>query len=200
MKKITNHSLTILSVIIFAFSLYIIIFGVRAQKNNTLLSVFGYSVSPVPTSSMEGTKKGSFPAGSVVLSKKVPYEKIKEEDVIIFQQGDILVIHRVIKINPDGSFITKGDNNSSPDDDFVTKETYQARLVRAFTFFGLGKKLPGYQLPVLMLLIIGLIIYLFIQLIQLAITINKEKLEKIKLSYSETDEDVINSSNDIRSD
>lgn len=191
MKKIMNYSLTILSVIIFTFSLYIIIFGAIAQKNNTLLNVFGYSLSPVPTSSMEGTNEGSFPAGSLVLSKKVPYEKIEEEDVIIFQQDDILIIHRVIKINEDGSFTTQGDNNNYPDDDPVTKATYQAKMIKAFTFFGLGKKLPGYQLPVLMILILGLVIYLFVQLIQIVITINKQKLETIKASYKEENDDVI---------
>lgn len=180
MKKVLNHLLTIITILIFALSLYIMIFSVKAKKENTLINFFGYSTTNVVTNSMHGDKPDSFDQGSLVVTKKVPFEKLKEQDVIVFQSGDILVIHRVIKINEDGSLQTQGDNNDDPDKEFVTKENYQAKMIKHFGFFGLGTKVPVYQTMVLGLVSIALVIYVLIQFFQLVIAIKKRNYEKLK--------------------
>lgn len=59
----------------------------------------------------------------VVIDRNFKLEDIKVDDVIAYESNDgILIIHRVIKINADNSFITKGDNNNTPDSLYVTKE------------------------------------------------------------------------------
>lgn len=181
MKKTFNYILTGITILFFLLAVYIMIFGAIARKNNTLLNVFGYSYSAVPTSSMEGGEDDSFDAGSFVITKKVPYEEIKELDVIVFQSDDKLIIHRVIKINEDGSLVTKGDNNLNEDINPVTKETYQAKMIKHFSFFGLGKTLGSYQLLILGLIIIVLIIYIIYQIFALIISVHKNRIEKMKL-------------------
>lgn len=180
MKKALNYFLTVLTIAIFALAFYIIIFGTIAKRNNKLLSVFGYSVPAVVTNSMDGDKPDSFKAGSFVVTKKVPYEDINEGDVIVFQGEDKLIIHRVDKINEDGSFITKGDNNDDPDDNPVTRENYQAKMIKHFSFLGLGTKIPSYQLTVLGIIVIFLFIYVIVQIFQLVIAIKEKKLKEIE--------------------
>lgn len=183
-KKILNYSMTILAIVIFAFSVYIMIFGTIAKKNNTLLSVFGYSSPAVVTPSMAGDKPDSFDAGAILITKNIKFENINIGDIIVFQSEDMLKVHRVVHINEDGSLVTKGDANGSNDPGAVTEETYQAKVLKSFSFFGLGKKLPGYQLPILGLVIIALIIYVFVQVFQIIIALKNKKLDELRKSYN----------------
>lgn len=63
--------------------------------------------------------------------KPVDIAQVAKGDIIIFEAlcNGKLIIHRVVKINPDISFITKGDNNKSPDKNPVTVD----RLVGIIT-------------------------------------------------------------------
>ena len=47
---------------------------------------------------------------------------VNQYDVILFKKNGNLIIHRVIEIDADGNFITKGDKNLVRDDWVVTKE------------------------------------------------------------------------------
>lgn len=183
MKKIFNYSLTVVAILIFMLSLYIIIFGTIAKKNNTLLDFFGYSSPAVLTGSMAGDNPDSFEAGAFLITKKVNYEDLIVGDIIVYQGDDKLIVHRITKINNDGSLETKGDANKDVDKIPVTESTYQAKVINSFSFFGLGTKLPAYQLTILGFVVIGLLIYVFVQVIQLIIMINKKKLEDIKKNY-----------------
>jgi len=67
--------------------------------------------------------KNGFPPGSLVQIEKMDCSQIKIGDVIIYSIGNsdnpsgeisnMPVIHRVIKINSDGAFMTKGDHNNA---------------------------------------------------------------------------------------
>ena len=179
-KKVSKYLVKSLTIAFFLLAFYILIFGSIARKNNQLLSIFGYSYSSVPTNSMSGDNSDSFDAGSFIISKKVKFENIKVGDIIIFQDKNILVVHRVVDINDDGSLVTKGDNNDSIDANFVTKNNYQAKVIKSFMIGSLGKNLSGYQLQILFILIIVLIIFLIYQFFVLIKEINENKLRKIK--------------------
>ena len=179
-KKVSKYLVKSLTIAFFLLAFYILIFGSIARKNNQLLSIFGYSYSSVPTNSMSGDNSDSFDAGSFIISKKVKFENIKVGDIIIFQDKNILVVHRVVDINDDGSLVTKGDNNDSIDANFVTKNNYQAKVIKSFMIGSLGKNLSGYQLQILFILIIVLIIFLIYQFFILIKEINENKLRKIK--------------------
>lgn len=177
MKKALNIIYSIITALIIILAGYIMIFGAIARKNNEMLSIFGYSYSYVPTPSMKGTEEDSFDAHTLVITKRVKYEDINELDVIVFQSGHKLIIHRVMKINEDGTFTTKGDGNNAFDPNPVTPETYQAKMIKHFKFFKLGEKANDYQFIVLTLLIIVLIIYIIYQIFRLIIDIYHNKLK-----------------------
>ena len=59
----------------------------------------------------------------VVIDKNVNRDELKEGDVIAFyNKENKIVVHRIISVNIDKSFTTKGDYNNSADSDFVSKD------------------------------------------------------------------------------
>ncbi len=60
---------------------------------------------------------------AVIIDKTVNKDKLNEGDIIAYTNKDgILVIHRILKINSDETFITKGDYNNAADAYYVNKE------------------------------------------------------------------------------
>jgi signal peptidase len=80
--------------------------------------LFSYQALVVRSGSMAPT----IPTGSIVFYRKIPAEKVKVGDVIVFSRPDIpseRVTHRVYKIGSSSTgryFVTKGDANGAPDD------------------------------------------------------------------------------------
>lgn len=63
--------------------------------------------------------------GDIAIIQKKESSKIKINDIIEYRLGDTYIIHRVVNIkniNNEHVFITKGDNNSSPDSKSVKSE------------------------------------------------------------------------------
>ncbi|UCD07062.1 MAG: signal peptidase I [Candidatus Aenigmatarchaeota archaeon] len=55
----------------------------------------------------------TFYKGDILVLQGVPAEQLKVDDIIVFSppNQDTPVVHRIIGINPDGTFQTKGDAN-----------------------------------------------------------------------------------------
>ena len=67
---------------------------------------------------------------AVIINKNFDYDKLKEDDVIAYLDEDgRVIIHRIINVNSDGSFVTKGDYNNSKDPKFVYKKDVQGKVV-----------------------------------------------------------------------
>jgi len=83
---------------------------------------FKYGILIIGSGSMTGTiNKGD----GIVFEKYDGQEEIEEGDVIIFTDGSIQVVHRVIevkKVNGIDRYITKGDANQDKDEGYITKE------------------------------------------------------------------------------
>lgn len=179
-KKTINIGLTALSVLIFCLSIYILVFGTLARNNNKLLNLFGYSISLVPTNSMEGDEPDSIKQGSFIITKNVSYDSIEIGDVIVFQDSNLLKVHRVVDNNTYG-LITKGDNpNATIDPLPITENTYQAKVIHSFSLFGVGAYIPGMQMLVLFLLMIFLFVLLIIQIIKMMKIKHAAKLNQLK--------------------
>lgn len=184
MKKTFKITTIILTVLLFILAFYIMIFGSIARKNNELLNFFGYSYSFVPTDSMAGTNEDSFEANSLIITKKTPFNDLKINDVIVYQGkshsgAEILIVHRIVRVNEDGSFVTKGDNpNSTEDQVFVTNDNYQAKMIKSFKMFSFGKNINSFQLQLLFLAIIILVIFTIYQIFNLVRNIKKDKLKE----------------------
>ena len=74
---------------------------------------------------------GAMNKGDAVIACKVNEEKIKVNDVIVFQAGDKVLIHRVIEIEEiDGKrhYKTKGDMNGTPDNIDITNEKIYGKV------------------------------------------------------------------------
>lgn len=119
-KKIFGRIMTVLSVLIFVFGLVVFISVLNASAGK-VPSVFGFSVLQVKTGSM----LPEYEIGTVVVTKKVDVNDLKEGDVISFYSLDKDIsgevnTHRIVKVEHGGDdnapyFTTKGDNNSDVD-------------------------------------------------------------------------------------
>ena len=100
----------------------------------------GYTVYRVETGSMEPTH----PVGSIIYVEDVDPEEISVGDVITFRTGtgsSKVTTHRVIGIDEEGRYITKGDNNDDRDLDPGTYERVVGKVV-------LGISALGYIAPI----------------------------------------------------
>ena len=137
LSKIIYYSLIgIFTVLCFYISFEVI----SAIKNDLPVGLFSYSISYVPTNSMED----EIMPGEYVLFQKTSFEQVDEEDVIVYKsksgnmQGKY-IIHRVIEEYED-YFITKGDNNPLPDEENITSDMIVGEYVKVVKFVGIINK------------------------------------------------------------
>ena len=80
---------------------------------------FTYGTYIVATDSM----KGEFSSGDAIVYEKWDGDHIATGDILVFDRGDTVVIHRVTEIeiiNGEYRYYTKGDANDEPDEGYVT--------------------------------------------------------------------------------
>lgn len=91
----------------------------------------GFQPYIVVSNSMQGSKSDNFDAGDLALCSIVDAKDIKVGDVVSYTIGDpldrFIVIHRVMAINEDGTFVFKGDANNTQDLNPVSANQIQAR-------------------------------------------------------------------------
>jgi len=88
-------------------------------------------------------------------------------DIIVYSVAGrpVPIVHRVIKINPDGSFQTKGDANSGQLDfeQYVDPKNVHGRIVAIVPYLGWVKiGIMQYLLPNVILLVIAILAVVFI--------------------------------------
>lgn len=81
----------------------------RSLVGNQLPMPFGIGAAIVLSGSMEPT----FSAGDLIVVKET--DTVAVDDIVVYQDGGSLVVHRVIDM-ADGSITTQGDANNAPDD------------------------------------------------------------------------------------
>ena len=81
----------------------------RSLMGNALPMPMGYGAAVVLTGSMEPTIMAN---DLIIVAEKPTYA---EDDVVVYQSGSILVVHRIIDIT-DGMVTTQGDANSAADE------------------------------------------------------------------------------------
>lgn len=105
-KIITNLLTVIATISIFLVGICFFQIFIQGKKYATL---FGYSIFQIVTSSMEPTIN----AGDRAVVKIT--NDIQEGDIVIYQTDDMLVCHRIHKINNE-LVICKGDKNNVEDE------------------------------------------------------------------------------------
>lgn len=130
-NKIINYVIVgLITLLCFYISIEIVV----AIKNEMPVSLFSYSVSYVPTDSMEN----EIMTGDYVIFKKTDFSEINVNDVVIYRSktGDMegrLIIHRVIE-EYDNYFVTQGDNNPIPDEEYITSDMVVGKYIRVLKF------------------------------------------------------------------
>ena len=116
----------------------------------------GFGLAEVLSDSMYPTIK----TGDVIMV--VPKDEYKVGDIVAFEDGAMIVTHRIIEENEDGTFVTKGDYIGNSRDDMPLQEKYIiGKVVNVFA--GLGPFVSIMQSPLVIMLsimIIALLLYL----------------------------------------
>ena len=107
--------IVIISVII-GFGIYT--WNAQMMMGSQLPMPLGFGIAEVLSDSMYPT----FETGDVVII--VPQDKYEIGDIVAFQDGNMVVSHRIIDVNENGDFITKGDLEGNAVDTMPLKEIY----------------------------------------------------------------------------
>ena len=130
--------------------------NVQTMQGRALPMPFGVGIAEVLSDSMYPTIK----QGDVIVVVK--QDDYKVDDIVAFQDGNMVVTHRIIDQNEDGSFVTKGDyKENSPDDTPLKKEYIFGKVVNWSS--GWGALVRFFKSPLvsfMLLLIAGLLFVL----------------------------------------
>lgn len=117
----------------------------KSIVGNQLPMPFGYGMANVLSGSMEPT----FSKGALLIVKKS--EDIKKGDIVVYQSGSELIVHRVIAIDGD-EVQTQGDANNVADPVF---EKNEIKGVVLFWIPGLGTVAEILKTPTVMILLLA---------------------------------------------
>ena len=133
MKKLLNAFMSIVSFIL-------ITIGILAVILFAIPTIVGYKPFVVVSGSMEPQIK----VGAIAYNNtREKVEDVKVGDVIVFKADKSFVTHRVVKINDNKTFTTKGDANETEDLAPVKFENFKGKT--AFSIPYLGKLLKLVQ-------------------------------------------------------
>lgn len=163
------------SLLIFVICLFISVKVIIANKEGVPPSIFGYSISEVPTSSMEPTIN----AGDYIIFYEIDYNEVEVGDIIVYRSkaentNGMFIIHRVESINiEDGYLLTKGDNNIIADSEHVTSDMVYGKYtatIGILNFLGTGSN----RQSIFMFLMLILFLIIIMQVVLLVIKAKKE--------------------------
>lgn len=91
-----------------------------------ILGIGPYKLIGIETGSMSPKIKIG---DAVVIDKNCDKSNLKEGDVVAYLNHEgLTIVHRIIKINSDKTYITKGDYNNVADSDYVSGEQIQGKV------------------------------------------------------------------------
>lgn len=180
-QKISNW-LTIIAVIVLAFVLLInvsIIFQANTDKEK-VPSVFGYKPFIVLSGSMETDIR----VGDLIITKEVDPTTLVIGDVVAFRDPEgTVTTHRIIEIvdcRGNDCFITKGDNNSSQDQQLVELDDIEGIYIGRIP--GVGNMLKSLSEPTTIIIVVLCITVIFAASFMLS---NKKHISQEQLEFME---------------
>jgi len=188
MRKFIKISMTIFTVFFFLASVLLLLLGTLSLQENRYLKVFNHTYSVVGSGSMEPT----IMTGEFIIIRYVSYDTVYQqvvdgEEPIIAFRTDKNIVHRAIEATPEG-LITKGDNNPSVDDGFVTEENFIGVVVSHFMLFDIGNITLNYRHIVFLIIIVLLLFILIHELINF-LKMVREAQEAKMLSQHEVEKE-----------
>ena len=151
-KKIIINLIIFILVVIAIISVYAFI-QLNVQ-NKEYINIFGYSVFSAETGSMSPTIE----KGDIIIIKIG--DEIRENDIITYKKENVLITHRIAKIDGD-TIIAIGDYNNT-DDEPIKKENVIGRTVFIINNVEIWKKVFT---DMHVLIPVGITVVLFILLV-----------------------------------
>lgn len=118
-KQIFRTVLLVFASGVLGVNLYL--WNAHSLMGNSLPMPFGYGMAVVLTGSMEP----AIMADDVIIVKDTGDYQM--DDVVVYQNGHMLVVHRIVDMGPD-TVITQGDANNAPDAP-VRKEMIKGEVI-----------------------------------------------------------------------
>ena len=152
LTKIAKILINILHILLIIIAL-VLIYNIIQLKifNKPYMNVFGYSVFQVKTGSMSGTLEED----DIIVVKIT--KDVKENDIITFVKDEVIITHRITKIEGD-QIITQGDANNSEDKSITTNDII-GKVTFTFKNIAIWKKVlmtpQVYILIVMTLVLLG---------------------------------------------
>lgn len=152
---IISYILDILLIIVFCLIAVGIYYIVQIKVlNNNYANLFGYTFFEVATGSMANTIE----IGDVVIVKLA--KDVNEGDIIVYQDGEDFITHRLVEKNGD-NLVAKGDANNSEDKP-ITQEQILGKVIYIIPKLGVWRKIflspEVIGLILLLLFLLGIVI------------------------------------------
>lgn len=131
-KKITRIVACMILIPILVYNISLIMQSII--NPNKTPSFFGIKTYVI----ISGSMKPDYNIGDVVVAKNINANSLKEGDVISFRQGQIIVTHRIIKVENSNKLVfkTKGDNNNAEDSGEVTANLIEGKVLFKIPWIG----------------------------------------------------------------
>ncbi len=173
---------TAIVVLCMAFMIYTIV----CNSNGRAVRVSGHCILKVATGSMEPTLHD----GDYINIEQTDISTLKKGDIISFYSSDpdiynMINTHRIVRVNDDGSIVTRGDANTRDDDCTVLPDKVigiykgKIRFLRWISSFASGRKL------LMILVIIPLTVISFYEVI----TVSRISVEVRRSSENKAEEE-----------
>lgn len=155
--KLIKRIVLITAAAVLAITVALTVYIAVCSANGKVAEVFGTSVLRVVSGSMEP----SIGEGDYIIVRKIDAAELEAGDIICFYSLDSEIYgmpntHRILRILPDGRFVTKGDANKTEDDTAVSADRIigryegKSRLLRLISSFSSVNKLVLLAVIVLM--------------------------------------------------
>lgn len=118
-KQFFRSLLLVFASVVLGVNLYL--WNAKSLMGNSLPMPFGYGAAVVLSGSMEPTIRID---DLILVAQQEDYQV---DDIVVYQNGSMLVVHRIIELQPD-TVITRGDANNAPDAP-VRKEMIKGEVV-----------------------------------------------------------------------
>ena len=158
-KKIAYYVLSTLEAMFIAFVAMLAILNAVMFFQFKVLDypvpkVFGYSFINILSGSMEPT----ISAGDLVICKE--QDSYNVNDPVLFEEQGFLVLHRIVDIDEDGDFITKGDANNVNDKAEIQPENVYGKMTGVLRGWGSTLSYLSSRMGAFWTILVSLFIYL----------------------------------------
>lgn len=161
-KKVIQYIFRLIIFVIISLVVGLSVYTINARRvtGNKLVMPFNKTVAVVLTGSMEPT---------IGVNDLIVVEKTNDyavNDIVVYQDKGMLVVHRIVSINGD-VIVTAGDANNGALDEPINVKTINGEVVKVIPFLGLVLKCI--KSPV------GICLIISISIVLLVLSYRKEK-------------------------